>query len=60
VEEIGSSAAVINKIQTTADGGARITLDIPSHETKIITDLMRLKLENQPLLQIGLVSVRVD
>ena len=55
-DEIGSCNAVIHKIQTTLDGGARITLDIGAEATIVITKLLQNKLSGQELITIGMVS----
>jgi hypothetical protein len=55
-KEVGSCVAIINKIQTTQDGGARLTLDICSEDAEIISKLMKLKLENKELITLGIIS----
>lgn len=58
--EIGSCTAVIYKIQTLLDGGARLTLDISAKDAEIITKLMERKLKNQPLVQIGVIGIETN
>ncbi len=55
--EIGSCTALIYKVSTLLDGGARITLDIDSSSQEIIKELMGRKLEGKPLIQIGLIGL---
>lgn len=49
-KEIGSSQVVINKLQTTIDGGARITLDLDSQQSKLISSLLQKKLEGKEMI----------
>lgn len=56
MEEIGACTAVINKVQTTIDGGFRITLDLESSATFIATQLLEKKLQGQELLEVGFIS----
>lgn len=58
MQEIGASLATINKIQTTVDGGARITLDIPEINHEIASRLLKLKMQGDALLQVGFVQVK--
>jgi hypothetical protein len=51
--EIGSCTAIINKVQTTVDGGARITLDLNSNDKEIIKKLIDIKLENNQIIYVG-------
>jgi hypothetical protein len=51
--EIGSCTAIINKVQTTIDGGARITLDLNSHDKEIIKKLIDIKLDNNQIIYVG-------
>lgn len=39
-KEIGTCHAELTKLQTTIDGGARITLDIGSHDFHVIKNLL--------------------
>lgn len=45
MKEIGSTHAIINKIQTTVDGGARITLDIGAESSVLVSKLLSNKLK---------------
>jgi hypothetical protein len=53
IEEIGACEAIINKVQTTIDGGARITLDIDPSAHQVIEELFRLKMQNNSLIKVG-------
>lgn len=55
--EIGSCPALIYKISTLLDGGVRLTLDIDSSNTDVITKLMERKLQNKPLIQLGMIGL---
>lgn len=55
-QEIGASLCVIDKVQTTRDGGARITLDIPSVSSSLIGDLMHMKLTTEGLVMVAFVK----
>jgi hypothetical protein len=55
--EIGTLTAVINKLQTTADGGARLTLDLSGDECQVIEKLIKHKLSTDGLVTIGIVGV---
>ena len=55
-QEIGAALSVINKVQTTADGGARITLDLPSISSDLISKLMTLKLQGRELVMVAFVE----
>lgn len=53
---IGSSLAIIQKIQTTIDGGARITLDLGQNDSELISKLMKLKLSGDELVFVAFVE----
>lgn len=40
---LGAARTIINKIQTTIDGGYRLTLDLPDSEIELIKTLMAFK-----------------
>jgi hypothetical protein len=42
---IGACYLIINKIQTTIDGGVRLTFDVDASEQETINNLMKLKLD---------------
>jgi hypothetical protein len=44
-EVVGASYLIINKIQTTVDGGVRLTFDIDASEKETINNLMKVKLD---------------
>jgi hypothetical protein len=54
--EIGSCEATINKIQTTIDGGARITLDLNSQDKEVIKKLLDIKLMDNQIIYVGFAS----
>jgi len=45
-EKILSALAVINKIQTTIDGGTRITLDFSERDLSLAQELLKIKFES--------------
>ena len=51
--EIGACLAVINKLQTTIDGGVRLTLDLNPSESEIIKKLFDLKINNESEICVG-------
>lgn len=51
-EILGKAQAVIEKIQTTKDGGARITLDMTSIDSDLIKTLLELKLKGTGLITV--------
>lgn len=54
-KEIGSSVALIYKVQTTIDGGARITLDLPSVASDLAKQLLEMKLLGREMVAVGFV-----
>jgi len=56
-QEIGTALCVINKITTTIDGGARITLDLSSESRETIASLLERKLSGQELVMAAFVEV---
>lgn len=48
--------AIINKIQTTADGGARLTLDLGYESSEIIAQLLQNKLSGTDLIYIAFIN----
>ena len=53
MDEIGACLATINKIQTTIDGGIRLTLDLNPTESEIIKKLFDLKISNTSEICVG-------
>lgn len=51
--EIGACDALINKIQTTVDGGARITLDINPDNLDLIKKLFDIKFSQNGYVYVG-------
>lgn len=54
MEEIGSAAAIIQKIQTTVDGGYRLTLDLGADSTALMQSLLMLKGSGSEMIYIGI------
>lgn len=48
--------AIINKVQTTADGGARITLDLGYESSDVIKQLLVKKMSGNDMIKIVLVE----
>jgi len=53
LNELGATEALINKIQTTVDGGARITLDINPDSIDLIKKLIDIKFSQNGLVYVG-------
>lgn len=53
LEEIGAVQAVIHKVQTTIDGGARITLDLGCDSVEVIKKLINIKMQSDSILHVG-------
>lgn len=56
MQEIGSCEAIINRIQTTIDGGVRLTLDLNSDDSELIKKLLDIKLMDNRVLFVGFAS----
>ena len=56
MEEIGSVNAIIHKIQSTADGGIRLTLDIGAESGEIGAKLLKLKAQGREYISVGMVQ----
>ncbi len=56
MEELGSCSAQIYKLQTTIDGGARITLDVGCDARKLIKNLMDKKLSDSDAVFVAFVE----
>ena len=54
--ELGATSAILYKIQTLVDGGARITLDLGAHSSEIIVKLLECKMRGDDYFQIGFVQ----
>lgn len=52
LECIGATNALITKITTTVDGGARLTLDLTSIDADIIKQLMDVKLKGTGVIAV--------
>lgn len=51
--EIGASVAIIYKIQTTIDGGARLTIDLPSVSSDLVKELLGMKLHGREMVAVA-------
>lgn len=58
--EIGSSVALIYKIQTTIDGGARVTIDLPSVSSDLAKSLLEMKLLGREMVAVAFVRYEED
>lgn len=55
--ELGAATALIQKIQTTQDGGLRISLDIPSLEVDLVKKLLEIAVTDK---QVTVAFVKVE
>lgn len=53
LEAIGVTSVLINKITTTIDGGARLTLDLTAIDADIIKQLMDIKLKGTGVIVVA-------
>lgn len=53
MKEIGAAEAQIYKVQTLADGGLRVTLDLSSQDISIVQKLMMLFSRGETLVKVG-------
>jgi hypothetical protein len=51
--EIGAAEALIYKVQTLADGGLRVTLDLSAQDISIVQKLMMLFSRGDNLVKVG-------
>lgn len=51
--EIGAAEALIYKVQTLADGGLRVTLDLSAQDISIVQKLMMLYSHGETLVKVG-------
>ena len=56
-QEIGTALCIINKIQTTVDGGARLTLDLSSESRHTISELLERYLSGREMIAVGFAEV---
>lgn len=47
---LGCAEALIEKVQTTKDGGFRITIDVPDSEVKLVQALIQKKATGRPMV----------
>lgn len=50
--------ALVNKIQTTIDGGCRITIDVGMEAQPIVSRLMENKMNGEDLVKVAFVEVK--
>lgn len=55
--EIGSSRALIQKIQTTIDGGFRLTLDILPQDQEILSKLLKRYALGERIVEVGIIAI---
>lgn len=58
--EIGAANAIIYKVQTTVDNGARITLDLGAESSDLILKLLHLKMMGDDYITIGMCRADKD
>lgn len=51
--EIGAAEALIYKVQTLADGGLRVTLDLSAQDIQLVQKLMLLYSRGDNLVKVG-------
>jgi hypothetical protein len=51
--ELGAAEALIYKVQTLADGGLRVTLDLSAQDISIVQKLMMLFSRGDNLVKVG-------
>ena len=56
-KEIGAAPAIIYKVQTSIDGGARLTLDLPETSADLILQLMQRKMSGKELVMCAFVEM---
>lgn len=49
---IGESRAIINKITTTADGGATVSVSFGADSSKLIQDLLAIKMTTNEIIRV--------
>ena len=49
---IGHSQAIIQKVQTTVDGGLRVTLDFSASDAELAAELMKRAAQGHPVLRV--------
>lgn len=57
-QPVGMGSCIIKKVTTTVDGGANVTLDFAQHDFPLIEQLLKIKMQNDQVLQV--VFVKVD
>jgi len=55
--ELGSGSAIIKKVETTMDGGAKVTFEFDQTNAKLIQELLRAKLSGDDYVSIGVVKL---
>lgn len=57
---IGVGQGLINKVQTTADGGLRVTLDFPETDIDMVKRLMEKKASGHQMVLVCIMEPRDD
>ena len=55
-EQLGMAVAIVNKVQSTRDGGFRVTLDLPDNEIKVAQVLMEKLATGNPMVVITVMN----
>jgi len=55
-KSLGACNALIYKIQTTVDGGARITLDLNPEDSELLSNLLNKKMRGEPMVYVAFVE----
>jgi len=56
MKELGNSEAILYKIQTLIDGGARITLDLDASSSELIKNLISNKMQGKEMVYVAFVE----
>jgi len=56
MEEIGTANAIIYKVLTTLDGGARVSFDFGQNDSELIAKLLELKMRGDAVVTLGIVG----
>jgi hypothetical protein len=52
-KELGAAEAIIQKIQTTVDGGLRVTIDMSADNFELVKKLLELKANGDNQVYVG-------
>lgn len=59
-KEIGTAIAIVDKVQTTRDGGYRITIDLPDSEVSLAQNLLKIKAKGNQLVYVVFIEKEQD